>query len=497
MSDDADAVSVDAGPSEVPRTVALVTTATAIVGVAALSLTATSAAPALGAMSGGLLALGLARFEDARTPTREIARGVALVTASMAVGTLVFVAGQAPGAADVSVSLAALLWVAALGGLGVGRGSLSSHALTGGGVGAFAALLALGVLIPVFGGSILAAAGLVALLEWNVGAPAVGTVLALYGTAALIVGAVLGATPSAPDERRPINRQLRRRAGRAKRLGRRLLGAAGVAAIVGVLGGYRLLSEVATPLWRALAVATGSPTLRLVPVAVATVAVLAFAARAGAAWAWDEEGPDTTRVLVLTSGVGTIALIGLVAGATAALVRIPGGNAVVHPAALGDWSPIWGGLAAALVGTAVVLFGLRGIADVSDRRTALGPYVCAGGLLAASVVAALRGSGVVAPLVGIGAAAIVWDVGRTGATMGVELGADAVVERSALVRPGGSVAVGALATVVAVALAAGIRRIGPLVEQVVAGPVVLAVGVGAALVVALALYARKRASSPA
>jgi len=490
-------VSVDGDPTEVPRTVALATTATALVGVAALSLTATSAAPALGAISGGLLALGLARFEGVRTPTREIARGVALVTASMAVGALVPLAGQAPGAADVSLSLAALLWVAALGGVGAGRGGLSSHALTAGGVAAFATFIALGVLIPVFGGSILAAAGLVALLEWNAGAPAVGTVLALYGAAALIVGAALGATPSAPDERRPINKQLRRRAGRTKRLGRRLLGVAGVAAIAGVLGGYRLLYEIATPIWRALAVVTGSPILRLVPVAVATVAVLAFVARAGAAWAWSEDGADATRVMVLLSGVGTIALIGLVAGATAALVRLPVGNAVVHPAALGDWSPVWGGLAAALVGTAVVLFGLRGVVDVADPRTALGPYVCAGGLFAASVVAALRGGGVVAPLVGIGAGAIVWDVGRTGATMGDELGTAAVVERSALVRPGGSVAVGALATVVAVALAAGLRRLGPLVERVVAGPVVLAVGVGAALVVALALYARKRASSPA
>jgi len=490
-------VSVDADPTEVPRAVAIVTTTTAIVGVAALSLTATSAAPALGAISGGLLALGLARFDGGQTPTREIARGVALVTASMAVGALVPLAGQAPGAADVSVALAALLWVAALGGVGAARGSLSSHALTGGGVAAFATFLGLGVLIPVFGGSILAAAGLVALLEWNAGTPAVGTVLALYGAAALIVGAALGATPSTPDERRPINRQLRRRAGRAKRLGRRLLGVAGVAAIAGVLGGYRLLYEVATPIWRALAIVTGSPILRLVPVAVATLAALAFVARAGAAWAWDEDGADATRVLVLLSGVGTVALIGLVAGATAVLVRLPGGNAVVHPAALSDWSPVWGGLAAALVGTAVMLFGLRGVVDVADRRTEFAPYVCAAGLLAASVVAALRGSGVVAPLVGIGAATIVWDVGRTGARMGGELGDAAVVERSALVRPGGSVAVGALATVVAVALAAGLRRLGPLVERVVAGPVVLAVGVGAALVVALALYARKRASSPA
>lgn len=496
MSADADAVSVDAGPTDVPRSVSLVTTATAIVGVAALSLTATSAAPALGAIAGGLLALGLVRFEDGQTPTRETARGVALVTASMAVGALVFVAGQAPGAADVSVSLGALLWVTALGGVGAGRGSLSSHGLTAGGVAAFAVFLALGVLIPVFGGSVLAAAGLVALLEWNVGAPAVGTVLALYGAAALIVGAALGATPSAPDDRRPINRQLRRRADRAKRFGRRLLGVAGVAAIAGVLGGYRLLYEVATPIWRALAIVTGSPILRLLPVAVAAVAALAFVARTAAAWAWDEDGADATRVLVLFSGVGTIALIGLVAGAAAVLVRLPGGNAIVHPAALGDWSPVWGGLAAALIGTAVVLFGLRGIADVADRRTALGPYVCAGGLLAASVVVALRGSGVVAPLVGIGAAAIVWDVGRAGARMGVELGADAAIERSALVRPGASVAVGALATAVAVALAAGLRRLGPLVERVVAGPVVLAVGLGAALVVALALYARRRASSP-
>ncbi|WP_256393513.1 DUF7519 family protein [Natronoarchaeum rubrum] len=490
-------MSVDPSPTETPRPVALATAAVAAVGVATLALTATSAAPALGALSGGLLALGLTAFEGERTPTRQVARGVALVTASIAIGALVPIAGQAPGAADVSVSLAALLWLAALGGVGAGRGSLSSEGLAGGGVSAFAAFLSFGVLVPVFGGSILALAGVVAVLDWNAGSPAVGTVLALYGVAALATGAALGSTPTTADERRPINRQLRQRSAGAKRLGRRLLGVAGIAAIVGVLGGYELLYAIATPIWRALTIVTGSPLVRLVPIVVVGLAALAFVARAGISWAWDEDGADAIRITVLLSIVAAVALVGVVAGATAALVRLPGvGHAVVHPSALNSWSAVFGGVGGVLVGTALVLLGLRGVARASGRRDALGPYVCAGGLLAASVVVALRGSGVVAPLVAVGAAAIVWDVGRMGATMGAELGTDAAVERSALVRAGGSVAVGTLATVVAVALAVGLRRLGPLVERAVAGPVVLAVGFGAALVVALALYARKRGSAP-
>jgi len=75
--------------------------------------------------------------------------------------------------------------------------------------------------------------------------------------------------------------------------------------------------------------------------------------------------------------------------------------------------------------------------------------------------------------------------------MGVELGDRADVRRGALVRIGGSVAVGALATVAGVALATVAARVGHLF----AGPVVLALGVAVALVVTLSWYARRRGTA--
>lgn len=494
-ADDQSAASVDADATTAPRPVTLATTAVAAVGVAALALTATSAAPALGAVSGGVLALSLPYFDDDGTPTATVARGVALVTASASVGALAVVAAQVPGAASVSLSLAGALWLAALAGVGAGRGNLSSAGLTGGAFTTFGAFVSFGVLIPAFGGSLLAIIGARFVLGWNAGTPAVGTVLALYGAASLLVGVALASAPSSPDSRRPINRRIRRRADGAKRLGRRLLGAAGLVGFAGVLGGYALLGRLAPPLRDALVVATGHPVVRIVPLAVAGLAALAFVARRSAAWAWTDDGADATRITILLSAVAAVAMAALATVATAALLALPA-SGIVSSEALGDWSVLWTGLGAVLVASSAVLFGLRGVARASRRRAAVGPYACAGALLTGAVLAALRGPAVVAPLIGIGAAAVVWDVGRVGATMGVELGDRATVERSALVRTGGSVAVGTLATVVAIAIAAGLRRLGPLVERAVGGPVVLAVGVAVALVAALALYARKRSATP-
>jgi len=488
-------VSVDADATTAPRPVTLATTAVAAIGVAALALTATSAAPALGAVSGGLLALSLAYFDGDGTPPATVARGVALVTASATIGTLAVVAAQVPGAANVSLSLAGALWLAALGGVGAGRGTLSPTGLTGGAFTTFGAFVSFGVLIPVFGGSLLALVGVQFVLGWNAGTPAVGTVLALYGAASLLVGVALGSAPSSPDSRRPINRRIRRRAAGAKRLGRRLFGAAALVGFAGVLGGYELLGRLAPPLRGALVAATGHPVVRGVPLVVAGLAALAFVARRSAAWAWTDDGADATRITILLSAVAAVAMVALATVATAALLALPVPG-IVSSEVVSDWSVLWTGLGAVLVASSVMLFGLRGVATASHRRAAVGPYACAGALLAGAVIAALRGPAVVAPLIGIGAAAVVWDVGRVGAMMGVELGDRATVERSALVRTGGSVAVGTLATVVAVAVAAGLRRLGPLVERAVGGPVVLAVGVAVALVAALALYARERSASP-
>lgn len=476
-------------PTAAPRPVALTTTAVVAVAVLALGLAGYPAA-LLAAGGGALLARALdALGED---DARSAVRGVAGLAASLFLGTLALVATV--GAPDVAarLGLVGALWLAAFCGVGVGRGVLNRTSLGRAWQFGVAGFVGIGLAFPVAGLAVVFVGIAGWLLALNATRPSVGTLLALCAAACGAVGLALERTAGETERRRPINRQLRERATQLRRLGIWLLVGWAAAGTVGaLLGGYALLGSLAPPLWRALALATGTPFVRAVPLAVIALAGLGWLARGAVAWALDEGEVDARRAGFLTSALAAPFLFGATTVAVLAVPALPVvGGAVSHDVTVPG---AWGMLAVAVLATSAALFLLRaslGTSGTIERPP--GVRACAGALLVGAAVVALAGSAVVAPLVGVAAATIVWDVGRVGGRMGVELGDRADVDRGALVRVGGSAAVGALATVVGVALALAARWIGGRIR----GPVVLVAAVGVALVLALAWYARKRAASP-
>jgi hypothetical protein len=479
-------------PTAAPRPVALATSAVVAVGVLALGLTASSLAPLLASASGALLSVALRSMGRDALSLRTYLRGVATLLASAGAGTVGMIAALSSPAPSVGVGLAAVLWLATFAGVGTGRDTLSSTALSRGWTAAGVALIGLGLVFPLG----FAAVAVLASVDWLLGLhaprPTLGTLLVISGASCLLTGYVLRSTPNDVDARRPINRQLRSRAADLVMIGSWLVGGGVVAGILGVmLGGYDLLLSVAPFVWAALALVTSSALVRAAPVGLATLAVVAWIGRHGVAWAWNDDGLHVGRAGALLSPFVALGALLVTVVAAAVLSALP---VFVGPAGttlLGDPETVMAGFFLALLGTATVLFMFSSTMPDDAESTPPALRLCMLGLLAGAAIVASSGPSVVAPMVAVAAASVVWDIGRVGGVMGVELGDRADVRRGALVRIGGSVAVGALATVAGVALATVAARVGHLF----AGPVVLALGVAVALVVTLSWYARRRGTA--
>lgn len=491
-------------PATGPPVVRTAATAIVAVGVAALLLGSGSVPAAIGALGGVALAAALRYLR--RDELRPLLVGTGLLSASIAAAgiALALIAVGFGGGRD--AALVGLLWVATAGGIGIGRDALWSTPIDRAGRAAFVGSVSLPLAIfGVLTAWLTLRATLPVLLGVRTSGPALDVFLVLVGAVVCAVGIAFRSFSELRDRRRPIDRQFDRTGTTAVGIGATVLVLGGIVAYFNRGRGLYAALEAIPGAVSALTVVTSSPAVRGLVLAIGAAVVLPLAARSLLIWFWPGEAGERAarRVVTAASAAWSVALAAAVVGVAALVLSVPlAGGRLGGAVTDANVGPLIGVVVGTYILWSLLLFVLSAlVADDSGRGSrerslassivsGVGP--CLAGLLGAAITVAVSDDAVATPLIAIGAAAIVWDLGRLGSTMGVELGDAAASYRGAIVRIAGSVAVGVLGTLGALLVANVVDRIG----RVLRGPIVLAAALAIAAVVVVLWRVWREEASP-
>lgn len=447
-----------------PEPIRRVTLGVVLVSLAVFVTTIEPAAGISAAVGGLVFAAGLDQLRQ-DSGSADIIVGITLAVVGSA---LAVTGGLLSGGRPADAVLVVLLFVIALSGAAIGRDVLSptpiSRISTGLATAAITMPLAALVLLgfPVDSPAVRVPLGL------HPPRPAVGTALGIFGVSFVVVGVALSLSNLLGEQPR-VGSTVRDTARRSRRLGIAFLVAGAITGLIGVSGVYDTLGTSSPFVYDLLALLSSSTALRVAAIGVALVGILIVIVRFAVGSVVTPDGLQEARLAGITGIVLAVALVPVTAVST-------GDQSIVVAV---------GSLTGVLFVVSAALWILSMGADWSDTP---GVQLCIAALLGAAMLTATVHEAVLAPIVAITAAAILFDVGRIGAALGQEVGHQADVSRSVALRSGASLAVGCSAALAAL----GGVILADVVGARVRGPIAAATLVALSILCVLLWYVRRR-----